>query len=166
MTYDARPASVGSWVFMLRENNEDGPIAATVNLGGLLGSGTITVYEVPFTLKREGLSRSYDLAFEGQTLARAEPKGVFSTAYALAVEAAILDRDMPMGERARFEWVPVAIGGNVCELRENGERLGRVDKSSMWFRHFRLHFADEVPLALQAFCFALQLASLRRQSHG
>ncbi|MEM1055990.1 MAG: hypothetical protein AAGI52_10725 [Bacteroidota bacterium] len=166
MTYDARPQTMGSWVFDLREGGKGGRLAAEVDLRGVLSDGVIRVGAIPFTLDREGLGRTYRLLFEGRALVRAEPQGMFSNRYDLAVEAAMLRRGVPAGEQARYTWTPLEFSGGKYELHAGRERIGRVEKTATFFRHYALQFDEQVPLALQAFCFALQLERFRRQSSG
>ena len=166
MLYDARPRTMGSWTFLLREGGPKGLLAAEIHLKGFRDEGTIRVGEVPFTIDREGMGRTYRLLFEGRAMARAEPQGALSNGYDLTVEAALLVRNLPVGEQVRFEWVPTTFGGGEYELHTDSERIGHVKRTAMLFRHFVLTFEDVVPPAIQAFCFALVLARLRRQSRS
>ena len=52
------------------------------------------------------------------------------------------------------------------DLTEGDVRLARLERTAMLFRHFSLSLDDEVPLAIGAFCLALALARLRRQSRN
>lgn len=166
MTYDVRPQHMGSWTFLLREGTPKGRLAAEIGLSGVFDEGTLRVGEIPFELDRDGISRAYRLRFEGRTLALAEPEGLFSPGYDLRVEAAVLSRDVPIGERVRLEWVPDSFSGRAFDLRDGGVLVGRMERTARLFRHFSLSLDADVPLAIGAFCMALSLARLRRQSRS
>ncbi|HIG75083.1 MAG TPA: hypothetical protein EYQ24_11050 [Bacteroidetes bacterium] len=166
MTYDVRPQHMGSWTFLFREGTPKGRLAADVRLGGIFDEGSIRVGEIPFELDRDGISRAYRLRFEGRTLALAEPEGPLSGGYDLRVEAAVLSRNVPIGERVWLEWVPDSFSGRAFDLRDGGVLVGRMERTARLFRHFSLSLDDDVPLAIGAFCMALALARLRRQSRS
>ncbi|MEM6325845.1 MAG: hypothetical protein AAF791_01870 [Bacteroidota bacterium] len=163
MTYDARPEAVGSWSFEIREADESGPLVARVELKGLSNDGVVRVGGIPFEMDRDEWGRAYRLLFEGQAVARAVPTGTLSTRYDLIIESALLVPTAPLGDRTRFTWAPTDFGGTSYELRAGEERVGRVEKTALLFRHYALTFSTEVPLALQAFCFGLMMARLRSQ---
>ncbi|MEL6614742.1 MAG: hypothetical protein AAFQ43_03340, partial [Bacteroidota bacterium] len=57
-------------------------------------------------------------------------------------------------------------GGTSAQLRHRGRIVGILQRESIFVRHYTLRFDDDVPLVLRAFCFALVLARLRRQSRN
>jgi hypothetical protein len=163
--HEARPAGVGAWTFDVREGDEQGPVVAVVDLGGVLRPGEIRVGGVPFGLRREGLSQSYDLVFEELSVARADQAGVLSPTYELAVEAGLLESGRPSGAREPFRLTSSDFSRSR-ELTHEGRTVGEVTREAMFARHYRLRFEPEVPLVLRAFCLALLLVQLRRHSQS
>lgn len=161
-THVARPRSAGSWTFEIREGGESGPVVAEVEIGGMWDEGEIRVGSVPFEVDRVGLSRDYRLLFEGQPLAMAETQGTFSSGNTVTVEGALLASGVEMGDRVTFELTPQGSFSSGVDFSLDGTAWGEITKESMFFRHFALRFNRAVPLALQAFCFALLMARLRR----
>ena len=163
-THSARPQTMGSWTFELHEREDGGDLAARIALKGTRG-GEIQVGNVPFRMERETMSRTFRLLFEGRAMVRADAEGAFSNTHHLFVERGLLEAGAAIGEIARMDWVPQNLSGTAYELRAGEAAVGRVEKTSMWFRHFALRFDASVPLALRAFCLALLLVRLR-QSNG
>lgn len=162
----ARPKAVASWTFEIRERDQKGDLVARVDMGKAWTQGDLHVGDIPFEVDRQGLSRAYALLFEGQTVARAEPAGTLSNSYVIETEGGFLASGVEIGDRVAFVLEPTSFASSSCRFRSGEEVWGEIVKESMLFRHFALRFHPGVPLALQAFCLALMLARLRRQSNG
>jgi len=164
--YDARPKSVGSWSFEIREGDETGEIVAEVTIKGKWDEGEIRVGGIPFEVDRVGMSRAYRLVFESQTLAHAKPEGALGLSSTIAVEGALLASGVEVGDRVRFDLKPKGAFSSDMLFSLDGTEWGQITKEALMFRHFALRFNDAVPLALQCFCFALLLARMRRQARN
>ena len=162
----ARPRSVGSWTFVIRDASEHAETVSAIKLEGVRDSGTIRVGDIPFEIERTKMNGPYTLRFEGQPLAQAKPTGTLSTAYQVIVEGAVFAQDVALGDRLTFDFAPPSLISSSYELRLEGEKWGEIVRESSLFRHYVLRFREGIPLAIGTFCFALVLARLRRQSRG
>lgn len=163
----ARPKHIGSWTFHVQEENESGDAVAEVVLTGLRDQGALYVGAATFQMLRDGLSRSYDLVFEGLRLARAEIEApILGSTYEIGVDQALLADDVASGPREAFTLESKVWGNSSARLLHEGRVVGSITRESVFMRHFTLQFEDSVPLVLRAFCFGLVLARMRRQSRN
>lgn len=156
----ARPASAGSWSFLIEDDRQRK--VAAVELRRMKDEGTVRVGAVPFALEKAGLlAPSYTLRFEGVAVASAVRSGVVRARYRIEVEAGLLGSERPLGIEFEASWT-----GRAFRAASEGQDLGEVLRRGTFRRMALVDLSGDLPLGVQTFLLALVLIEWRRAARS